>query len=57
MPKDVELPLFEYAKKQKLYHFDLDKPDGNDIIFKPKLIILNPDLQNSISKESTPECR
>ena len=36
MPKDVELPLFEFAKKQKLYHFDLDKPDDNDIIFKPK---------------------
>jgi hypothetical protein len=36
MPKDVELPLFNYAKKQNLYHFDLDKPDDDDLIFKPK---------------------
>jgi len=36
MPKDVNLPLFDYAKKQNLYHFDLEKPDDSDIIFKPK---------------------
>ena len=36
MPKDVDLPLFNYAKKQNLYHFDLDRPDDDDIIFKPK---------------------
>lgn len=36
MPKDVRLPLFEFAKKQNLYHFDYDKPDDDDIIFKPK---------------------
>jgi|TARA_R110001592_G_C13181971_1_gene751043 hypothetical protein len=36
MPKDVRLPLFEFAKKQNLYHFDLDKPDDDDLIFKSK---------------------
>lgn len=36
MPKDVELPLFDFAKTQNLYHFDLDKPDDDDIVFKPK---------------------
>jgi hypothetical protein len=36
MQEDVKLPLFEFAKKQKLYHFDVDKPDDDDLIFKPK---------------------
>lgn len=29
-------PLFDFAKKQNLYHFDHQKPDDDDIIFKPK---------------------
>ena len=33
---DVKLPLFDFAKTQKLYHFDIDKEDDDDIIFKPK---------------------
>jgi len=33
---DVKLPLFDFAKTQKLYHFDIDKKDDDDIIFKPK---------------------
>ena len=36
MRNNVKLPLFEFAKKQKLYHFDLDKPDDKDLVFKPK---------------------
>ena len=36
MPKDVRVPLFDFAKKQNLYHFDIDKPDDDDIILKPK---------------------
>lgn len=36
MPKEIRTPLFDYAKKQGLYHFDIDKPDDDDIIFKPK---------------------
>jgi len=36
MPIDVKTPLFDFAKKQNLYHFDLEKPDDKDIILKPK---------------------
>ena len=38
MPKDVRVPLFDFAKQQNLYHFDIDQPDDNDIILKPKFI-------------------
>lgn len=36
MPQDVRTPLFDFAKTQNLYHFDINKPDDNDIILKPK---------------------
>lgn len=36
MPKDLKVPSFDYAKKQNLYHFDINKPDDDDIILKPK---------------------
>ena len=29
-------PLFDYAKQQGLYHFDENKPDDNDLVFKSK---------------------
>ena len=38
MPKDVRVPLFDFAKQQNLYHFDITQPDDNDIILKPKFI-------------------
>lgn len=36
MPKKIPTPLFDFAKKQKLYHFNHDQADDNDIVFKPK---------------------
>ena len=36
MSETIKTPLFNFAKKQNLYHFDHDAPDDNDIIFKPK---------------------
>ena len=47
MPKDVRVPLFDFAKKLNLYHFDIDQPDDNDIILKPKLSKKEPAMCSS----------
>lgn len=36
LDQNIPTPLFDFAKTQNLYHFDLDKPDDDDIILKPK---------------------
>jgi len=36
--QQVRTPLFDFAKTQNLYHFDIDQPDDDDIILKPKFV-------------------
>lgn len=36
--QQVNTPLFDFAKTQNLYHFDIDQPDDDDIILKPKFV-------------------
>ena len=36
--QQVRTPLFDFAKTQNLYHFDIDQPDDDDIILKSKFV-------------------